>query len=55
MKNEYFWQKNNVLLRSLKESDADMLYDALHYVTQIKEIADKHKQSRKYEKKPNSG
>ncbi|MBR3807163.1 MAG: GNAT family N-acetyltransferase [Lachnospiraceae bacterium] len=29
MKNDYFWQKNNVLLRSLKESDADMLYDAL--------------------------
>lgn len=29
MKNDYFWQKDNVLLRSMKESDADMLYDAL--------------------------
>ena len=29
MEDNYFWKKNNILLRSMKESDADMLYDAL--------------------------
>lgn len=29
MEDNYFWEKNNILLRSMKESDADMLYDAL--------------------------
>lgn len=29
MENEYFWKNEKVLLRALKESDADRLYDAL--------------------------
>lgn len=29
MKNEYFWKNDKVLLRGMRESDADMLYEAL--------------------------
>ena len=33
MQQEYFWKKDKITLRALKESDADDLYEALYDTT----------------------